>query len=47
MEKAKKLIIEVVRELRKHKCKCDKHGTCERCIAICRLNSVHNFLSDN
>lgn len=47
MEKAKKLIIEAVRELRKEKCECDNHTTCTRCIAIFRLNSVHNFLSDN
>lgn len=47
MDKAKKLIIEAVRELRKEKCECDNNTTCTRCIAICRLNSVHNFLSDN
>lgn len=47
MEKAKKLIIETVRELKKEKCKCDNHTTCTRCIAIIRLNSVHNFLNDN
>ena len=43
MDKAKKLIIEAVRELRKEQCKCDNNATCARCIAIFRLNSVHNF----
>lgn len=47
MDKAKKLIIEAVRELRKEQCECDNHTTCTRCIAIFGLNSVHNFLSDN
>ncbi|EJO5347164.1 hypothetical protein NRP93_001237 [Clostridium botulinum] len=47
MEKAKNLILEAVKELRKHECKCDKHTTCERCIAILKLNAIHNFLSDN
>lgn len=47
MEKTKKLIIEAVRELRKKKCECNNHKTCARCIAICRLNAVHNFISDN
>lgn len=47
MDKAKELIIEAVRELRKEKCECDNHTTCARCIAIFKLNSIHNFLSDN
>lgn len=47
MEEAKKLIIEAVRELRKEQCKCDNHTTCARCIAIIKLNSIHNFLSED
>nr|DAK70425.1 MAG TPA: hypothetical protein [Caudoviricetes sp.] len=46
MDKAKKLIIDAVRELRKEPCECDNHTTCTRCIAIIRLNSIHNFLCD-
>lgn len=47
MDKAKELIIEAVRELRKEKCECDNHTTCTRCIAIFKLNSIHNFLSED
>ena len=38
MEVAKKHIIEAVRELRKLECKCNKKGTCERCIDIFKQN---------
>lgn len=47
MDKAKELIIEAVRELRKEKCECDNHTTCTRCIAIFKLNSIHNFLCED
>lgn len=47
MEEVKKHISEAVKELRKHKCECDKHTTCTRCIAIIKLNSVHNFLRED
>jgi len=47
MEEVKRHIAAAVSELRKHECKCDKHTTCERCIAIIKLNNVHNFLSQN
>ena len=47
MEEAKKLIIKAVRELKKEQCKCDNCTTCVRCIAIVKLNSIHNFLSEN
>lgn len=47
MDKAKKLIIEAVRELKKEKCKCSGDITCSRCTAIFKLYAIHNFLSDN
>lgn len=46
MEEAKKLIIKAVRELKKEQCKCNNCTTCARCIAIVKLNSIHNFLSE-
>lgn len=47
MEEAKKHIIEAVRALRELDCKCDNTTTCDRCIAIFKLNSIHNFLSQD
>ena len=47
MDNAKKLIIEAIKELKKEECECDEYKTCKRCIAMCKLISVHNFLSDD
>jgi hypothetical protein len=44
MEEAKKYILKAVKELKKLECKCNKQETCERCVAIMKLNSIHNFL---
>ena len=47
MEESKKHIIEAVRTLREIKCECDNTTTCNRCVAILKLNSIHNFLSQD
>ncbi|MBA8968056.1 MULTISPECIES: hypothetical protein [Clostridium] len=47
MEESKKHIIEAVRALRKIKCECDNTTTCDRCVVILKLNSIHNFFSQD
>ena len=45
MKETKEYILKAVKELKKLECTCNKQETCERCMAIMKLNSVHNFLS--